>query len=133
LTFAGLYGILETGNNGALMFYSEMAELPLQTRFYRDRGVTAPRPKNAVEELMNHVHMTGWGHIPVYEYPCFEDIIQDFRGDRITYEQFLDDIVETCREIYNDPDYDGDESMHQFHAILAEAAARRGQAGRFDV
>jgi hypothetical protein len=115
------------------MFYSEMSELPLQTEYYQRTGRTIPFRKCAVEELVHHINQSGWGHIPHYEYPYFDVIIQDFREDGITYAEFLEEIVDTCREIYNDPDYDGDERLHQFLTVLKDVAVRRGQPDRFAV
>ena len=102
-----------TNRGDHLSLYSQMSVLPLSGE------------RSASYEGVLHAIASGWGHIPMYEYPVFCDIDEDFEADLITYDEFLLAITDTCRAIYNDPDYDGDEGFHSLLTALEEAAPGR--------
>lgn len=57
----------------------------------------------------------------------FGEIAEDYEGDRVSLEEALVEAVEVAREIYNDPEFDGDTTSHDYLMQALDRAA----PGRF--
>jgi hypothetical protein len=85
-----------------------------------------PAMQDFIGESILRINQAGFGSLFLAEYPIFGEIVEEYEEGLITYQQGLEAMVESAREIYWDENYDpADNSWGIVCDKLVEAAPGR--------
>jgi hypothetical protein len=79
-----------------------------------------------IEEAVSQINLAGFGSLFLAEYLIFEEIVEHFQDQSVTFQEGIKMMVDAAREIYWDDDYDpSDNGWNHLCERLSEEAPER--------
>ena len=77
--------------------------------YYMENHTT---PVDIYTAILTQISQAGFPSYITWDYVCFGEIAEDYENGRISFEDAMEETVTMAREIYNDPEFDGDTTSH---------------------